>query len=46
MGLSEDPGVHGNIDGADPRQSGTMKANNIIKFCAFNFHNHNNTKVM
>ena len=44
MGLSEDPSVHGNTDGADLRQSGTMKAN--TKISAFNFHNHDNTKVM
>ena len=41
MGLSEDPRDTG---GTDQRQSGTMKAN--IKFCAFNFHNDNSTKVM
>ena len=41
---AEDPGVHGNTDGADLRQSGTIKAN--IKLCAFYFHNHNSTKVM
>ena len=37
-------GVHGNTNGADLRKSGTTKAN--IKFCAFNFLHHNNTKVM
>ena len=45
--VSEDAGVHGNTNGTDRRQSGTIKANNI-KFCAFNFHNHykiNNTNL-